>query len=638
MCGIAGICGPEASGGQARLQGMLAAIAHRGRDHRGVWTDGPCLLGHNRLSIIDLTETGHEPIPNEDETVWALLNGEIYNYRELRTDLITRGHRFRGTGDAEVIPHLYEEYGRDFLRHLRGMFAIVIWDARAGTMLLARDRSGKKPLYYARIDGSLVFASEIKALLTHPGVEDEVDPQAIHDYLSFGIVPGERTVYRGIRRLPAAHVLTVDGKSGETRLDRYWDAAYLPKHKIGFDEAVEEVDRILRESVALRLRADVPVGCFLSGGIDSGLVTAMAAQVSDQPVRTYSIGVADPAMDERPLARLVSERYGTDHTEFLLTHELGDNLERVIGHYDEPFADASALPSFAVAALAADHVRVVLNGDGGDEIFAGYRHFLAGRAADRVGFLAGTPARTALALLPAPRTGRTRYQFLYRFLHVLAASPEERYLALTFDGLTERQKAAAYGATKSDLLPSHRHVSAIDTAGLGPVDRLLRQDFHLLLADDHLVKMDMATMAHTLEGRSPFLDHELVEFVARLPENVKLPGRTTKPILRKLAERYLPAELIGAPKRGFEVPLAQWMERDLNPMLRARVLDSASFSNQIFDKAWLESFMAGTGWDRHRWSRMAWSLLCMEIWWTARRDRHAAGVPTEPVPIRAARA
>ena len=428
MCGIAGICGPDAGTGHARLQAMLAAIAHRGRDHRGVWADGPCLLGHNRLSIIDLTETGHEPIPNEDETVWALLNGEIYNYRELRADLIARGHRFRGTGDAEVIPHLYEEFGGDFLRHLRGMFALVVWDARAGTMLLARDRPGKKPLYYAQIGGNLVFASEIKALLAHPGVDDGIDRQAIHDYLSFGVVPGPSTVYRGIRQLPPAHALAVDGRTGETRLERYWDAAYLPKHEIGFDEAVEEVDRILRESVALRLRADVPVGCFLSGGIDSGLVTAIAAQVSDQPIRTYSIGVEDPAMDERPLARLVAERYGTVHTEFLLTHELGDGLERVVAHYDQPFADASALPSFAVAELAAEHVRVVLNGDGGDEVFAGYRHFLAGRAADRVGWLAGGPARAALGLLPAPQSGRTRYQFLHRFLHVLAAAPEERYL------------------------------------------------------------------------------------------------------------------------------------------------------------------------------------------------------------------
>jgi asparagine synthase (glutamine-hydrolysing) len=621
MCGIAGFIHPEAGRFSQQLEGMLGRTRHRGRDDSGIWHGGSCILGHNRLSIIDLSNAGHQPMGNEDGSIQVILNGEIYNYRELRTALLAKGHRFRSDSDTEVLPHLYEEYGPDFVSHLRGMFAIALWDIPNRKLLLVRDRGGKKPLFYARIKGGLVFASEMKAFFGLPEVDFSVNDQAVHDYLTFGVVPGESTVYSGICRVPPASVMTVS-ETGTIATETYWTPDYVTKRNIGFNDAVDLVEETLRDAVKIRLRSDVPLGCFLSGGIDSGLICALAARELDRPLKTFSIGFADQGFDERPLARRVADQYGTDHREFVLESNVAD-VERIIAHYDEPYSDASALPSFAVTQMAAEDVSVVLNGDGGDEIFAGYRHFIAARSADRLDH-ALTPGLKRLMAqiierMPAPRCGRTPYQFLHRFLRVAAQDPAERFVALTSDRLSEKDKSALYGG-QSTFSASVRWAADVDTAGLGPVDAMLKRDFHRLLGDDHLVKMDMASMAWTLEARSPFLDHALIDLAASLPEDIKLGGNTTKPLLRALAARHLPDAVVNAPKRGFEIPLLRWMSHDLNPMLHERVLDPSSYCMTRFDRRAVETLLNGEGWDRKRWSACVWGLLCLEFWWTNYRN------------------
>lgn len=602
------------------VQRMLSRIQHRGRDDGGLWRGAGCVLGHARLAIIDLSETGHQPLSNEDGAIWVVLNGEIYNYRELREDLLRRGHCLRGTSDTEVLPHLYEEYGVDFVKRLRGMFAIALWDARHHRLVLARDRAGKKPLYYAPVGDGIAFGSEMKALFVVPGVDITINEQAVHDFLSFGAVPGTGTVYRGIHRVPAAHVLVFED-GAPLRAACYWSLEFEPKLDISRHEAEDEILRLLREAVRLRLRSDVRVGCFLSGGIDSGLVTALAAEASETPLRTYCVGFEDAAFDERGPAAKVARQYGTDHEEFVLSSRVGAEIPDIVAHFDEPFADPSMVPSFAVAKLAASDVKVVLNGDGADEVFAGYRHFIAARTLaglDRAGAAMLRPAvKAVFARLPPPTRGRSPYQFLHRFLRALAGSGAERYLVLTGDGLSEAEKAHLYGNRDfgaQGLDGSLRNLIAADPE-LGPVDTMLLRDFHHLLGEQHLVKMDMASMAHTLEARSPFLDHELIEFVARLPESCKLPGGRTKPLLRALAKRLLPPEIAGLPKRGFEIPLQRWMQHDLNSMLTERVMDPASYAMTHFDASAVATLLVGEGWDAKRWAAVAWMLLCLEIWW-----------------------
>lgn len=620
MCGIAGLVHPDASARQGVVGRMLDRIRHRGRDDSGLWHDGECVLGHNRLSIIDLSATGHQPLANEDGTIWVVLNGEIYNYRELRDELTARGHRLRGSSDTEVLPRLYEMYGIDFVSRLRGMFAIALWDAPRRRLVLARDRAGKKPMFYAPVAGGVAFASEMKALFAAPGVDIAVRTQAVHDYLSFGAVPGSGTVYRGIHRVPAAHTLVFDD-GGAMRATCYWSLTFQPKLDIGREAALEEILRRLREAVRLRLRSDVRVGCFLSGGIDSGLITALAAAELSTPLKTYSIGFEDAAFDERGPAAEVARKFGTDHTEFVVSSRVGEEIPDIVAHYDEPFADPSMVPSFAVAALAASDIKVVLNGDGADEVFAGYRHFVAARrlaALEAAGAALFRPALAALLdRLPAPGRGRSPYQFLHRFMRALSRTGGERYLVLTGDGLAEVEKARLYGdrvGAMDQPDDALHNILSVD-AGLGPVDAMLLRDFHHLLGEQHLVKMDMASMAHTLEARSPFLDHELIEFVARLPEDLKLSSGETKPLLRALAKELLPAGAAALPKRGFEIPLQRWMQNDLKSMLHERIMDPASYAMTHFDCGEVAALLVGRGWDAKRWAGVAWSLLCLEIWW-----------------------
>jgi len=619
MCGIAGIWGqPD----DARLRAMAAALAHRGPDDEGYWTQPSAGLGlvNRRLSIIDLPG-GRQPITNEDGSVVTVFNGEIYNYRELRDELAGQGHTLRSTSDTEVIVHLYEELGPDFVTRLRGMFALAVWDDRQRQLLLARDRAGKKPLYYAQTPDEFCFASEIKGLVaTHDGSLD-IDRQALLDYLAWMVVPAPRTIYRQVRMVPPGHVLIV--RDREVIASRpYWRLAYGPKERLSDREAVERIDGLLREAVRLRLRSDVPVGVFLSGGIDSGLITAMAAQEAGGPVTTLSIGFEEGAFDERPLARQVADRYGTKHHELVVRPDARTLLPKIAAAYDQPFADSSAIPSYCVAEAARPLVKVVLNGDGGDEVFAGYRRHVAAWLESGARWLPQGIWRAAARRLPRPGSFRTAYAFLHRLARGLSLQPQERYLAWAVDGMTAD---TVEGLASSDWWRGLEPPSRVAGEGTGTgLDAMLARDFGVVLPNELLVKMDIATMAHGLEARSPLLDHVLVEAVARFPERLKLHDFQTKPLLRRLARRYLPAAVCRAPKRGFEIPRLDWLRGPLREMRDDVILSRFSLLSELFKRDRLEGLVRHcAGLDPARWATQVWILLMLGLWDAAREDGRA---------------
>lgn len=627
MCGIAGLVGVRPDVAHNVMVRMLHRISHRGPDDRRTATAEGAVFGFTRLSIIDLSPAGGQPMENEDGTVVAVVNGEIYNYPELRASLLAAGHTFRGESDTEVVPHLYEEHGDDFVDHLRGMFAIAVWDVRRARLLLVRDRVGKKPLFFSELPGhALAFASEMKALFETPGVDLRTRPEGISDYLTHGVVPGPETVYRGIRRVQPAHRLVYQ-HGRRAYEERYWRLRCIPKLGIGREQALEEIQHRLRTSVRLRLRSDVPVGCFLSGGIDSGLIAAFAGGQSSMPLRTFSVGFEDERFDERALAAHVAAHIGADHTECLLRPVSTDRIVQHFEHYDEPFFDPAVLPNFVLAEMtAASSLKVVLTGDGGDEVFSGYPHVAAARLIARLRRLGLDKAqrliRTMLSILPLPPGERTVYQLAHRFMRVIAEPARRRYLGLTNDLLTWREVRRLWpGAVDIDTAGWARPLAGIEN--LDAVDEMLIRDVQLRLADNHLVRMDMATMAHGVEARSPLLDHEMMEFVASLPERLRFPGGRTKPLLRDLAERLLPAAVTRGPKRGFGIPLSSWISRDLHRFARERLLDPASYGWSHFDRGHLEAVIDERGLetrDRWRWAKVVWALLCLEIWWARYRS------------------
>lgn len=647
MCGIAGIFGDVSD---ERLRAMADSLQHRGPDEDGFWISREHLIGfaHRRLSIIDLVG-GRQPIANEDGRVVTVFNGEIYNYRELRDDLIARGHRFSTQTDTEVIVHLYEEHGIGAVEHLRGMFAVAIWDDAERQLVLFRDRVGKKPLYYAQTEREFVFASEIKGLVAARVGKLELDRQALVDYLTWMAVPAPATIYRQIRAVKPAELLVVRDRRIASRRT-YWQLEMLPKVDTGFAEAVEQVNTGLREAVRLRLRADVPVGVFLSGGIDSGIITAMAAEEVSGQLTTITVGFEDDSYDERQPARLVAKRYATDHHEVLVKPDVAEILPRIAAAYDQPFADSSAIPSYYVSQAAREHVNVVLNGDGGDEVFCGYRRYLAARMNAALRFADSSLCRPlwrlAGAVLPTPRQLRTRYAFAHRLVRGLGLAHPERYLAWSVDGFsipelrqllkpdvwtttriasTNEPLASACAAEQSAAMLS-TVLSGVRLAkeqhhrlrACGMIDRMLAIDFATTLPNDLLVKMDIASMAHGLETRSPLLDHVLIDTASRYRESVKLGGRQTKPLLRALAERYLPEPICSAPKRGFEVPLVRWLREDLCDMRNDLLLSHTGLLADLCDRSYLERLVRErTALDPRRWSTRVWMLLMLALW-----DRH----------------
>jgi asparagine synthase (glutamine-hydrolysing) len=575
MCGIAGQVNHGGLPGVDAVTAMVRRLSHRGPDDSGTWRSpgGECVLGHARLSIIDLSAAGHQPMIDPLTGNAIVFNGEIYNFRELRQGCERDGERFHSGTDTEVLLALYRRHGQKMLGHLRGMFAFAIWDEGRRQLFLARDRVGKKPLNYAITPSGLVFASELASLACHPAVSREQDPEALELYFQLQYIPAPRTIYRQVRKLPPAHYAVYDQRG--LTVAPYWDVSFLPKRKgISEEEALAGFEEKLREAVRLRLVADVPVGVLLSGGVDSSVVVAIMAGLSPQAVKTYSIGFRDEEFNELPYARMVAELYGTEHCPEVVDGTAEGLLGEIVRHYGEPFADSSAVPSFQVCRAARRHVKVVMNGDGGDELLGGYPRYWLGGGSILAGRLLGdacSPGGLARQAVGLDRVttlgGRLRRKWLLR-----CANPELQSLTSNYGWFwNDAERAALLGREGEDspLLTSWRAdwLGRVRAAADNPVDRMLWIDNGTYLPGDLLVKMDIAAMHCGLEARSPLLDHELIEYCATLPVRFKVRQRTGKYLLKRLAERYLPRGLIYRQKMGFAIPLADWLRQGVKPVV-----------------------------------------------------------------------
>ena len=556
MCGIAGFADliPRAhalDGDRQRVKTMCDVIQHRGPDDEGFFVEPGVGLGMRRLSIIDLS-TGHQPIHNEDKTVWVVFNGEIYNYQELRDRLTAAGHRFYTSSDTETIVHGYEEWGEEVFSQLRGMFGIALWDTKTRTLLIGRDRPGIKPLYYAEAAGRLFFGSEAKCLLVNPEVDRSLDPNALDHYLAYLYTPRDRAIFRGMRKLPPGHLLKIrDGKVEERK---YWELPLRQTFTGTEAEALDALDATLSDAVRSHMVSDVPLVAFLSGGIDSSLVVALMAKASGRPVKTFSIGFDEEGFNELPHARKVAEHLGTEHHEFVVRPDALSILERVVWHFDEPFADPSAIPTWYVSEIARRHVTVVLSGDGGDELFGGYDRYLPHPRVASFDRLAPGVGRAVAAAtwraLPHGMKGKN-------FLRHVARNPQGRYLdSVTFFFADERA-ALLSPALQDPTWDSEAHFGAPfgRFAALPLAAQMTAFDFETYLPEDCLVKVDRMSMAHSIESRVPLLDHTVVEFAAGLPIDMKIRGDRRKHLLKQLAFRHVPRTLLDRPKQGFGVPL-----------------------------------------------------------------------------------
>ncbi len=611
MCGICGLYSPSAEPQPQIVDAMRARIRHRGPDQGSTDAFGSCVLGHQRLQVID-PELGYQPVANETGDIVAVFNGELYNFPELRDELSARGHHVRGRGDTPVIPHLYEEHGPRFVEHLDGMFAIALWDAPRRRLVLARDRLGKKPLVWTRLaDGTLAFASELKALLAVPGVARTPDLAALDAYLALQYVPGMRTGIRSVQRLAPASVLVAEGAS--EHIERYWQPA-LDEATRDDEEWLERVRAEVGSAVRKRLVADVPLGALLSGGIDSAIVVAEMAKASSAPVRTFTAGFTSDRYDERPFARAVADRYGTQHQEILLEPDAAATLPRLAETFDEPLGDEAALPLFLICEAARRDVTVGLVGDGGDESFAGYERYAAAALAGRVPVPAAAAGARLLRALPAGRTERRSPLFrAARFLDAAATPRAERY-----GRLMEVFSLEGRAALWTD--DARAEIGALVSAGLllGPAATgttgLQRLDLETYLPGDLLPKSDLASMAHSLELRSPLLDHRVVELGLSLPDRLKRRGREGKIALRRAFADVLPPEVAARGKAGFGVPLADWFRGPLRPLAQDLLLGGDTHSAGWFRRAALERLLAehvsGDADNGHR----LWTLVMLELW------------------------
>jgi asparagine synthase (glutamine-hydrolysing) len=621
MCGIAGVLHFDRhhTVDPLLLGRMGAAIGHRGPDDAGVYHEGPVGLVSRRLAIIDLSANGHQPMSTANGRYWITYNGEIYNYQALRDVLARGGATFRSASDTEVILHLYEREGAACLRHLRGMFALAIWDTRDRTLFVARDRLGKKPLHYYVDHERFVFASEPKAITEDPAVPAEADLESIYEYLSFGYVPSPRSAFKGFHKLPPAHWLLV--KDGELRVERYWRLPYGPKLEGTEAELADRLLAELREAVRLRMIADVPVGAFLSGGIDSSAVVALMSEASSRPVRTFSIGFEEDAYNELPFARLVAERYRTDHHEFVVKPDAVDVLPELVWHYNEPYADSSAVPTYYLSKLTRQHVTVALNGDAGDENFAGYDRYLATVLARRYDHVPA-PLRRLLGAVAGrlPRMGgpRSLPRRVQRFAETAGAAPHRRYgrwVGLFDDAekttlcTPELARAAARPDSLARLLDAYAATETDDV-----VDATLGMDVATYLLDDLLVKVDIASMANSLEARSPMVDHVFMEFAAALPSSLKLRGRTKKYLLKRAVAPLLPAAVVDRPKQGFGVPLDAWFRHELKDLAHDTLLGPRARARGLLEPAAVRRLLDEHVSGRRTWDRQLWGLLFLELW------------------------
>ncbi len=625
MCGIVGIVDRdlERPVGEAELGRMVQTLHHRGPDEEGHVTLPGVGLGMRRLSIVDLAG-GSQPFASEDGQIQLVANGEIYNFLDVRRELEQRGHRFSSRSDIEVLVHAYEEYGDAFLERIRGMFALALWDGRTKTLLAARDRAGEKPLYYTLTPQGLFLASEIKALLVRPEVSRELDPEALDQFLTYEYVVAPRTIFAAVKKLPPAHFLRYRG--GEVSVHRYWDAAAVAPRPMSESDAVDALRETLRRAVSNQMMADVPLGVFLSGGIDSSALVAFMADAirgTGMAVNSFSMGFDDGSYNELPWARTVAERFGTRHREQMVTPKITDLFEQLVVHLDEPFADVSLFPTYLVSQLAREHVKVVLSGDGGDELFGGYDTYIADRIARRVGRVVPRVGLAALErvahLFPPSEKKKGLINKIRRFTQGAASRPAdiEHYRWMTFIG--QRDKARLYRPELRDAIEGSDVYAPVREAlaawpGEDALNRQLYADLSIYLADDILVKVDRMSMATSLETRAPFLDTDVMELAFALPGDLKIRGSERKYILKQALRGILPDDILTRRKEGFSIPMKNWLRSELRPLMEDLLSPDRLRRRGLFDadevRRWVDDHVAG----RENHAHTLFGLMVFERW------------------------
>lgn len=621
MCGIAGLAkfnGQEVF--EQELAPMNDALSHRGPDEQGIKIVGNAGLAHRRLSIIDL-ESGAQPMCNEDGSIWISFNGEIYNFREIRKFLISKGHVFKTNSDTEAIIHLYEEIGEECPTKLNGMFAFAILDTRKKKIFLARDRLGQKPLFYFCDSAKFAFASELQSLLKLDDIPKDIDMQAFHDYLSLQYVPCPKTIYHSIFKLPPGHTITIDIQSGKKTLRQYWKCNYGDKKNISFDTAREELRALVEDSVRLRMISDVPLGAFLSGGLDSSIICGIMSKLSKEPIKTFTIGFDEAIYDEREAAKIVSAKFATDHRERVVDAKDFDVLQKLVRHYGEPYSDSSMLPTYLLSKFARENVKVALSGDGADEIFTGYYRYLVMKYANFADLiplpLRKSVSNTMLSLIKKGVSERTFAGKIRRILCAVSESPSHRYFGI-INRFSEEMKRAVYGSKMLGLEFSDTEVwlKSIFNTTSSPdmIEKIAETDLNSYLPNDILVKVDIASMACSLEVRNPFLDYRIAEFAASLPPEFKLHGRTRKRILREAFKDILPQETLSRQKLGFGVPLFRWFREDWANLISERLLDGKAAGEGYLDRLQMEKLISEHITCKADHSYIIWSLLIFELW------------------------
>jgi asparagine synthase (glutamine-hydrolysing) len=618
MCGICGkleLRDGARPVGVETLRRMLDSISHRGPDAEGMYRSGPVGLGHKRLKIIDLT-TGQQPLCNEDGTVWIIYNGEVYNYKELTTDLVSRGHQFKTASDTEVIVHLYEEFGEGCVTKLRGMFSFALWDDNKKILLLARDRVGIKPLYYCQTAESLLFGSEIKAILTDPSVQAEIDPALLDSFLTYFYVPGPQTLFKNIHRLEPGHYLTA--RNGQLKITQYWDLKF-DKVSRSFGEAEEELEHLLSRTVRDHMISDVPVGVLLSGGVDSSGVLSFAVENTHKPISTFTVGFDGGCTDERPYARLAAKAFGAHNYEVTITpQEFWDFLPKYVWHMEEPVCEPPAVALYYVSKLAREYVTVLLSGEGGDEAFAGYQSYRNCFWLEKVKSWLGPLAGPAGRLIPGSTgtNGTSRYGKygplmgtpLRNYYYSHSSAPYEFFNRHYRDLYTPEFLATIRGSSRARV--SQRYFAAVGE--LDPLDQMLYVDTKTWLPDDLLIKADKMTMANSLELRVPLLDHQVLEFAASLPASFKLKNKSTKHILKRALAKRLPPEILNRKKTGFPVPYAGWLSKELHSAVSEILLDDTALARGYFRRDTLEAMISPA--SGQNYSKELFSLVTLELW------------------------
>lgn len=621
MCGICGVVDYNNTKiEEFLLLGMSRLMQHRGPDNEGIYVDnrasGPNIgLGHRRLKIIDLSEAGHQPMTNEDGSIWLVLNGEIYNFPELKEELQAKGHLFKSNTDTETVIHLYEEKGTDCVNYLRGMFAFAIWDKRKETLMLARDRVGKKPLLYYYKHGKFCFASEFCALLASGSVSREINLEAIDYYLTFGYIPAPFTIYKDVFKLLPAHTLTL--KDNTLILKKYWEISYNDKIKISEQEAAEEVLKLLREAVRVRLYSDVPLGAFLSGGVDSSTVVALMGQLSKTKVKTFSIGFEEQGYSELRYARNIAQRFSTDHHEFIVKPDALKILPLLVEHYGEPYADSSCIPTYYVSWQTKQYVTVALNGDGGDEVFAGYERYQAMLAAEKIPHMAKNIFSRCATILPDFINSRN-IKRAKRFFSAVTLPILERYMKWVgiFDNALKRDMYSEELLKSLSKADSFKFIAPFLIPASGPftIDNLLSTDTMTYLPNDLLVKVDITSMANSLEARSPFLDHKLMEFAAKLPVEYKMKGLVKKYLLKRAIKDLIPCENVNRRKMGFAIPIGEMFRNELRGFVYETLLSTQSLQRGYFKPAVIKEAVRRHMERKKDYTHQLWALLMLELW------------------------